>query len=122
LLHGRPQSLLLFLSPVPSDYPQNLKAVTLSSAEIAVSWNEVPAIGQNGIIIQYEVQYEPLMILSGALTMNTSITSALLRDLEQYTEYNITVRAYTSVGPGPLNPGVTNRTFEDGKLFILLFT
>ena len=100
----------------PSDYPQNLSSVTLSSTEIAVNWNEVPAIGQNGIIITYEVQYEPLMILSGALTINSSNTSTLLRDLQEYTEYNITVRAYTSVGPGPLNPGVTDRTFEDGKL------
>jgi len=115
------QSLLLFLSPVPSDYPQNLNAVTVSSTEIAVSWNEVPRIGRNGIIIQYEVQYEPLMILTGDLTMNTSNTSALLRDLQEYTEYNITIRAYTSVGPGPLSPSVTNRTFEDGKLFRLLF-
>ena len=122
LLHGRPQSLLLFLSPVPSDYPQNLNAVTVSSTEIAVSWNEVPAIGRNGIIIQYEVQYEPLLILTGDLTMNTSNTSALLRDLQEYTEYNITIRAYTSVGPGPLSPSVTNRTFEDGKLFRLLFS
>jgi len=112
----------LFLLPVPSDYPQNVIAVTVSSTEIAVSWNEVPVIGRNGIIIQYTVQYEPLMILSGALTMNTSNTSALLRDLQEYIEYNITVRAYTSVGPGPLSPGVTNRTFEDGKLFRLLFT
>ena len=118
-MHGR---LLLFLLPAPSDYPQNLSAVTVSSTKIAVSWNEVPASGQNGIIIQYRVQYEPLMVLSGALTMNTSNTSALLRNLQEYIEYNITVRAYTSIGPGPLSPSVTNRTFEDGKLFILLFS
>ena len=116
------QSLFLFLFPAPSDYPQNLNSVTVSSTEIAVSWNEVPEIGRNGIIIQYEVQYEPLMVFSDALTTNTSNTSALLRDLLEYIEYNITVRAYTSIGPGPLSPGVTNRTFEDGKLFRVQFT
>ena len=97
-------SIILF--PVPSDYPQNVSVVIVSSTEIAVSWNEVPAIGRNGIIIQYEVQYELLMILTGDLTLNTSNTSALLRDLQEYTEYNITIRAYTSVGPGPLSPSV----------------
>ena len=53
------------------------------------------------------------------MTMNTSNTSIVLGGLEEYVEYNITVRAYTSVGPGPFNPSVDNRTFEDGKYTIL---
>ena len=49
------------------------------------------------------------------MTMNTSNTSIVVGGLQQYVEYNIIVRAYTSVGPGPFSPGVDNRTFEDGK-------
>ena len=78
----------------------------------------MPAIDQNGIILLYEVQYEPLMTFGGQLmtmTMNTSNTSIVVGGLQEYVEYNITVRAYTSVGPGPFSPGVDNRTFEDGK-------
>ena len=38
-----------------------------------------------------------------------------LTGLEEYVEYNITVRAYTSVGPGPYSdPPITERTMEDG--------
>ena len=39
--------------------------------------------------------------------------------------YNISVRAYTSVGPGPYSAGDVERTLEDGKNFyvsILLIT
>ena len=102
----------------PSSFPQDVTAATVSSTEILVSWDEVPAIDQNGIIILYEVQYEPLMTFGGQLmtmTMNTSNTSIVLGGLQEYVEYNISVRAYTSVGSGPFSPAVDNRTFEDGK-------
>ena len=107
-----------FPAPGPSGYPQNVTPTTISSTEILVSWDEVPAIEQNGIVILYEVQYEPLMTFGGQLmtmTMNISNTSIVLGGLQEYVEYNISVRAYTSVGPGPFSPGVNNRTFEDGK-------
>ena len=110
--------VLSYSSPVPSGYPQNVEPTTISSTEILISWDEVPAIEQNGIIILYEVQYEPLMTFGGQLmtmAMNTSNTSIVLEGLQEYAEYNISVRAYTSVGPGPFSPGVNNRTFEDGK-------
>ena len=91
----------------------------LSSTEIQVSWEEVPAIDQNGIITMYEVQYEPLVTFGDQISTNTSTTTMLnltLTDLEEYVEYNITVRAYTSVGPGPYSdPPITERTDEDGK-------
>ena len=78
----------------------------------------MPPLDKNGIIILYEVQYGPLMTFDGQLmtmTMNTSNTSIVLGGLQEYVEYNITVRAHTSVGPGPFSPGVDNQTFEDGK-------
>ena len=63
------------------------------------------------------------MTFDGALvtmTMNTSNTSIVLGGLQEYVEYNITVRAYTSVGPGPFSPGVDNWTFEDcDKTYLL---
>ena len=114
----------LFFSSAPSGYPQNVVPTTISSTEILVSWSEVPLVDQNGVIILYEVQYEPLVTLGGELmtmTMNTSNTSIVLGGLEEYVEYNISVRAYTSVGPGPFSLGVDNRTFEDGmNLFVFL--
>ena len=110
--------LLPYSFPAPSGYPPNVVPTTISSTEILVSWDEVPEIDQNGVIILYDVQYEPLMTFGGELmtmTMNTSNTSIVLGGLQEYVQYNISVRAYTSVGPGPFSPGVDNRTFEDGK-------
>ena len=48
------------------------------------------------------------------MAMNTSNTSIVLGELQEYVEYNISVRAYTSVGPGPFSSGVDNQTFKDG--------
>ena len=70
---------------------------------------------QNGIIILYEVQYEPLMTFGGQLMTMVMDTSIVLEGLQEYVEYNISIRAYTSVGRGPFSPGVNNQTFEDGK-------
>ena len=83
-----------------------------------MSWTEIPGIDHNGIITMYEVMYEPLMtfgVLTPATVTTTNLT-IIVGGLEEYVEYNISVRAYTSVGPGPYSEGVTNRTFGDGEL------
>ena len=107
---------LIFVGPAQP--PQNVSATALSSTEIEVSWEQVPAIDQNGEITLYEVQYEPLMRFEGQILINSTNTTRLnitLTGLEEYVEYNITVRAYTSEGPGPYSdPPVTERTLTDG--------
>ena len=96
--------------------------VVLSSTEIEVSWEEVPAINQNGIITMYEVQYIPLETFGGEIytltanITNTSLLFIVLTGLEEYVEYNISVRAYTSAGPGPYSDGVVERTDTDREL------
>ena len=92
-----------------------MTATVLSSTEVQVRWIEVLEIDQNGIITHYEVTCEPLTTFDiiGTLTLTTTNTSIALMDLEEYVEYSISVRAYTSVGPGPY--GLTSAmTFEDG--------
>ena len=104
---------------VPSEAPLNVMLMVESSTAIRVSWEEVPAIDENGIIIMYQVQYDPLETFGGLISINitdTSMLSTVLTDLEEYVEYNISVRAYTSAGPGPYSIGVSNRTETDGKL------
>ncbi len=76
---------------------------------------------QNGIITTYEVQYEPLETFGGLIqtqTMNVSVPnrSVTLRNLQEFVNYTISVRACTSVGEGPYSIGVVERTLEDGKL------
>ena len=96
--------------------------VVLSSTEIQVLWEEVPAINRSGLIITYEVEYVPLQNFNGQIStryINSSQLNTTLTGLQEYVEYNISVRAYTSVGPGPYSDLVVNRTLEDGKVLNL---
>ena len=94
----------------------------MSSTEIVVLWDEVPAIDENGVITMYEIQFVPLETFGGQITSDTvntsdgSVLMMVLTGLEEYVEYNISVRAYTSVGPGPYSDPVPERTNTDGKL------
>jgi hypothetical protein len=88
-----------------------------SPKSIAVIWREVLPIDENGIITMYQVSYEPSVTFDGAigpLDMNVTGLTADLTDLEEYVNYTITVRAYTSVGEGPYSEGVTVATPQDG--------
>ena len=86
-----------------------------------MTWVEVPVIDKNGIITNYEVQFEPLQFTETLMTstMTTTNLSIVIDSLEEYVEYNISVRAYTSVGPGPYSDPVTERTLEDGNSLLL---
>ena len=107
---------------VPAEPPRNVSATALSSTEIEVSWEEVPYCDRNGMIT-YEIRYEPLetfeeLIYTNTTNIYTAMLNITLTGLEEYVEYDITVRAYTSEGPGPYSdPPVTERTLENGKKF-----
>ena len=65
----------------------------------------VPFISQNGIIINYEVMLDPNM------TKKTSSLNLIVDNLIENFVYNITVRAFTNIGPGPPSfPIVSVRT------------
>ena len=96
------------------------RAMAISPTEVNVTWTEVAAIHRNGIITVYEVDYQPLGDFEADLTrVNTTNTSILLTDLHESVQYNITVRAFTIVGPGPFSDVVVSGTPEDCKSFSL---
>ncbi len=95
----------------------------MSPTSIAVHWNEVPFIHQNGIITTYEVLYEPLDTYDGQLEgqlLNVTSLSIVLTELEEYTQYNISVRAYTVVGAGPCSDNVIIQTFQDSTYCLFM--
>ena len=64
--------------------------------------------------------YTPLEDFEGAImTRTTNVTdiSVFLTDLEEYINYTISVRAYTSTGAGNYSDPVTLLTNEDGKCY-----
>ena len=113
---------VLFSYPGPATPPQNVQANAASSTEIIVTWEEVLPIDQNGIITNYEVQYEPLQFMESLDTMfvNTTNMTVNLTNLQEYVEYNISVRAYTIICPGPYSDPMTERTLEDRKLINIM--
>ena len=96
-----------------------MQALTSSSTAILVTWDPVPEIERNGIITQCEVEFNQ-STFNEISTSNFTTTSGPqlmveLEGLEEYVEYSVRVRAYTSVGPGPFSVAVMNMTLEDGK-------
>ena len=107
-----------------------MTTTTLSSTTIRVNWETIPAIDENGIIVTYEILYEPQETFNGEIMSNFSINTTdvsmlemVLNGLQEFVDYNVTVRAYTSIGFGPFNPtGDSSRTFEDGELLKITYT
>ena len=95
----------------------NVTVVNITSTSIMLIWEEVPAIDQNGVITQYEVEYNQSTFDSVPATQNKIVNSTMtvLTGLEEYVEYSIQVRAYTSVGPGPQSNVTFVTTDEDGN-------
>ena len=88
-----------------------------------MSWEEVPPIDQNGIITDYEVLLESLETYDGVLspiTSNTTNFDIEIMDLMPFVSYNISVRAYTSEGPGPYSEPISNTTSEEGTILLII--
>ena len=96
-------------------------ATVVSSTEIMVTWGIVPLIDvQNGVITMYEVLYQPQETFNGAIgdltvTVSAPEMSVVLMNLQEYVNYTISVRAYTSVGEGPYSEGIYVMTPSEGK-------
>lgn len=97
--------------------PLNITATSLSSTTVHVTWEEVAPIDRNGIITTYEVLYEPLQTFEVlmSIAVNTTNLSILLVELHPFVIYNISLRAYTSMGNGPYSESIAERTLEDRK-------
>ncbi len=96
---------------------------TLPTA-LEVSWKRVPPIDHNGLLLTYEIKYEPLQTFAEQITtgyINTTgqeVMNITLADLQEFVKYNISIRAYTGVGAGPFTAEMTQRTREDGMFTV----
>ncbi len=107
-------------SVVPSSSPNNVTVFSTSSTTFIVMWADVQEIVRNVTIIAFEILYIPLNTFEGVLVQGMINTSASNRNveinsLEEYVQYNISVRAYNFIGPGPFSSSVTARTLENGN-------
>ena len=78
-----------------------------------VSWEEIPQVDRNGIIIRYDIMYS--YPRGGRLVASTNELSIVLTRLAESERYTVQVRGVTSAGPGPYSDPVIEITFEDSK-------
>ena len=107
----------------PSASPQQVTLSEVKSKSVKVTWGPVPPGDRNGIILGYKVNYRALP--NGDIdTEFLNITSSeqdegrtkVLKALNEFTNYSISVLAFTKVGDGPPSDAEFAKTQEDSKL------
>lgn len=105
----------------PTGPPADFMVGETTSQSITLSWDVVPNSDRNGIITGYKVVYQALP--NGKRdTVNVSAgnegepTTTTLSELKQFTNYSISVVAFTVKGDGPPSAEETGQTAEDSKL------
>ena len=81
-------------------------------ARLVVQWATFSVVDRNGVITAYEINYVGDDFDTDPHSVNVSgnVTSLTLSGLEEYVVYDVKVRAYTSVGPGPFSTILSART------------
>ena len=108
----------VFVVAVPNAPPANVIGKDVTSTNIFVQWDEVPANNQNGVIVNYTVTYTELPIANGSSTAEVVIApkrNATLTGLKKFTNYRVTVFASTAKGGGNRSDPIIVITDEDGK-------
>lgn len=87
-----------------------------SSTSISASWKSPPEKYRHGIIRGYKLFYKKKDSgFATSFTIDNGKTSKIVTNLDEYTEYEFQVLAFTSAGDG-LNSSVkVERTMEDGE-------
>ena len=108
----------MFTAPTAS--PSEVRLQNKSSTSIFVSWGEVPEEEKNGVILSYTVYYVVLEDNTPVGSPKSEVVpvpsrNVTLRNLNEDTEYQITVAASTSKGLGVKSERHTITTDQDSK-------
>ena len=104
----------------PSKAPVGFSLIGKTSTSVTASWQLPPADDRNGVITGFKVFYKKKSIGGSqimVLVNNGSTLTRVVSGLDEYTEYEFQVLAYTSVGDGPKSTVKSERTEEDGKKY-----
>ena len=89
----------------------------MSSQIIRVTWGLPPFPHRHGLIKGYKVKYFKKLSKKVLEKTVTRVHYAELTNLEKYTEYEISVLAFTEGGDGKTSKSIISRTLEDGKVY-----
>ena len=106
----------------PDGAPQNVKVQSSSSTSILVTWEEVPAVKQNGIITGYTITYKSQTENdNGNVEVNGFVRQTELKKLKEFVKYSITVFASTEKGDGPPSNPIVVTTDQDSKYIVFSY-
>ena len=115
--------LFAFPSKEPSVGPDNVLFSELNKTTFNISWAPLTREKSYGKVILYGVK-EDLMSkgkrrkrspLSNRI-LNTTATFVVLYEMPLCSQYHVSVRAYTSAGPGPYSQPMVLQTSSEYKL------
>uniref|UniRef100_A0A674MX31 DS cell adhesion molecule like 1 n=1 Tax=Takifugu rubripes TaxID=31033 RepID=A0A674MX31_TAKRU len=106
------------LEDVPSEPPQNVRAISVTSDEAVITWSEPPRLTLHGVLKGYRVVDAYWFSLSGSewgemQNITTTREQVELRGLEKFTNYSVQVLAYTQAGDGVRSNVLYIQTRED---------
>ncbi|KAK9394901.1 Down syndrome cell adhesion molecule-like 1 [Crotalus adamanteus] len=104
------------LEDVPSQPPENVRALSITSDVAVISWSEPPRSTLNGILKGYRVIFWSLYMdgeWGEMQNVTTSRERAELRGMEKFTNYSVQVLAYTQAGDGVRSNVLHIQTKED---------
>uniref|UniRef100_A0A672V599 Cell adhesion molecule DSCAML1 n=1 Tax=Strigops habroptila TaxID=2489341 RepID=A0A672V599_STRHB len=104
------------LEDVPSQPPENVRAISITSDVAVISWSEPPRSTLNGVLKGYRVIFWSLY-MDGEWGEMQNITTTRerveLRGMEKFTNYSVQVLAYTQAGDGVRSSVLYIQTKED---------
>ncbi|XP_076342776.1 cell adhesion molecule Dscam1-like isoform X2 [Tachypleus tridentatus] len=102
---------------VPTLSPRSVKCMPQTSQSITITWMPPPQTSINGILRGYKVFYRPVTLfydrLFSPLVLKDDATIATIQDLNKFTNYSISVLAFTRKGEGVSSEPVYCRTLPD---------
>ena len=97
-----------FFLIAPSFGPDTVFTTELNETTFNISWAPLPTEKSNGIVVLYEANAELVptrgrsrRAVAGSKGVSTTETFAVFYDFLTCSQYSISVRAFTVVGPGP---------------------
>uniref|UniRef100_A0A673Y100 DS cell adhesion molecule like 1 n=1 Tax=Salmo trutta TaxID=8032 RepID=A0A673Y100_SALTR len=104
------------LEDVPSQPPQTVRAISVTSDEAVITWAEPPRLTLHGVLKGYRVVFWSLFPdgeWGEMQNITTSREQVELRGLEKFTNYSVQVLAYTQAGDGVRSNVLYIQTRED---------
>ena len=116
---------------IVSAAPQNLSSENITSTSFCVTFNPPTNITQNGQITSYTVTYQGELFNTTEYNTTVSVSSVVypltessivcLSDLEEYNNYNVSIRANNGAGEGDAAT-ITVQTSEAGLYTYITLT